>query len=506
MDITNQLIESFGKFDSTLNALDQRLVALGESVDKFNESTNKATDNEEKKQKKLTDYEKKRLQFEKRYDKEIKSIQKRFATAISVATKTQTKLNQLNEKYNKGLQSSIKNTLMQNKVTGTLIKGVSMFKDAMGVAAAKLKDMPVAGAVGRGIGGAGRAAGSLLGKMGKVLPMASILAVPALLVRQLMKVDQTMADIATNTGLVGKNLAMVQNNVVEATSGLYAFGINLGDAGRQASALVDSLGNAELVTSDLIKNTSLIAKATGMSAQEAGELTKALVRGFGATAEDVESFTNNMMSFATTSGVNARKVMRDISNDSNLTSIYLGRGEDALMKSAVLAAKMGKSMAEQNQTLDAFSTIESSVENVAEINRLTGANLDAQKMFMLFMQQDVPGTMRELQKAFGTSRAQSLLKTMPGAFKNIAGSLNMSVTDLKNLDTVMQDFDKSTSKADKSQEMIKQSIKDSTTILDTLKNLLLQSMLPAFNNIGQFLVETIKSQYKGYYRGCFSIW
>ena len=49
MDITNQLIESFGKFDSTLNALDQRLVALGESVDKFNESTNKATDNEEKK-------------------------------------------------------------------------------------------------------------------------------------------------------------------------------------------------------------------------------------------------------------------------------------------------------------------------------------------------------------------------------------------------------------------------------------------------------------------------
>ena len=155
----------------------------------------------------------------------------------------------------------------------------------------------------------------------------------------------------------------------QATAGLYAFGMNMEEVGRQAGALVDALGNASYVTEQLITNTSLIAKATGMSADEAANLTSTLIKGFDKTTPQVKEFADSMMSFASTSGVNARKVMRDIANDSNLTSIYLGRGEDYLMKSAVLAAKMGKSLAEQNQTLDAFSTIESSVEQVAEINR-----------------------------------------------------------------------------------------------------------------------------------------
>ena len=485
MDITNQLIESFGKFDSTLNALDQRLVSLGESVDKFNESTNKAADDEGKKQKKLTDYEKKRLQFEKKYDKEIRGIQKRFSTAISVATKTQTKLNQLNQKYNKQLQTSIKNSLMQNKVTGALIKGVSMFKDAVGVAAAKLKEMSFSGATRSAVGG-------IAGKLKGMLPMAAILSVPSLIIRQLFKVSTTMAGLARSTGLVGSNLTMITNNVEQSTAGLYAFGMNMEEVGRQAGALVDALGNASYVTEQLITNTSLIAKATGMSADEAANLTSTLIKGFDKTTPQVKEFADSMMSFASTSGVNARKVMRDIANDSNLTSIYLGRGEDYLMKSAVLAAKMGKSLAEQNQTLDAFSTIESSVENVAEINRLTGANLDAQKMFMMFQTQDTLGVMRELQGAFSNPRAIAMLDKYPGAFKSVAGSLNLSIKDLKQMDRVMADFEKSTMGASKSQQEIEDHIKAGMDILEQMKGIFFSAILPAFNNIGKMLMNNIK--------------
>ena len=489
MDITNQLIESFGKFDSTLNALDQRLISLGESVDRFNDSTNKAADDEEKKQKKLTDYEKKRLQFEKKYDKEIRGIQKRFSTAISIATKTQTKLNQLNEKYNKQLRASIKNSLMQNKVTGSLIKGVSMFKDAVGVAAAKLKEMSFS----RNISGAaGKAVGGIAGKLKGMLPMAAILSVPGLIVRQLLKVSTTMAELAKSTGLVGSNLKMVTNNVEQATAGLYAFGMNMEEVGKQAGALVDALGNASYVTKQLITNTSLIAKATGMSADEAANLTSTLIKGFDKTTPQVKEFADSMMSFASTSGVNARKVMRDIANDSNLTSIYLGRGEDYLMKSAVLAAKMGKSLAEQNQTLDAFSTIESSVENVAEINRLTGANLDAQKMFMMFQTQDTLGVMRELQGAFSNPRAIAMLDKYPGAFKSVAGSLNLSIKDLKQMDRVMADFEKSTMGASKEQQQIEDHIKAGMDLLEQMKGIFFSAILPAFNNIGKMLMENIK--------------
>ena len=224
---------------------------------------------------------------------------------------------------------------------------------------------------------------------------------------------------------------------------------------------------------------------------EAGTLTKTLVKGFGATAEDVESFTNNMMSFATTSGVNARKVMRDISNDSNLTSIYLGRGEDALMRSAVLAAKMGKSMAEQNQTLDAFGTIEGAIETVAEINRLTGSNLDAMTMYQNFVSQDVEATMKALTGAFSTSMARRELERSGGLFKGIASTLNMTIGDLKMLPSGMKDFEDATADANTEQEMVLTSIKASTGMIDELKNVISGALLPAFNNLSKFLTDKI---------------
>ena len=47
-----------------------------------------------------------------------------------------------------------------------------------------------------------------------------------------------------------------------------------------------------------------------------------------------------MKNFATSTGVNARKVIQDIASNTNLTAIYLSRGEDYLKKAAVQAAKI----------------------------------------------------------------------------------------------------------------------------------------------------------------------
>ncbi len=484
MNIANQLAAQQQEIVGMLGKMATGFDGLSSSVEQLADSMNKAADETEKQsdqEKKLADYQKKRERFQKKYDKELD----RFAGVITLARKSQEQLNKLSQKYNDVIKASTKILIGENTLRQKALKGMTMFKDAIGVVGAKLKTMSLGGAAGRAVGG-------IAGKLKGVLPMAAILSVPGLIVRQLLKVSTTMAELAKSTGLVGSNLKMVTNNVEQATAGLYAFGMNMEEVGRQAGALVDALGNASYVTEQLITNTSLIAKATGMSADEAANLTSTLIKGFDKTTPQVKEFADSMMSFATTSGVNARKVMRDISNDSNLTSIYLGRGEDYLMKSAVLAAKMGKSLAEQNQTLDAFSTIESSVENVAEINRLTGANLDAQKMFMMFQTQDTLGVMRELQGAFSNPRAIAMLDKYPGAFKQVAGSLNLSIKDLRQMDRVMADFEKSTMGASKEQQEIEDHIKAGMDLLEQMKGIFFSAILPAFNNIGKMLMENIK--------------
>ena len=459
MDIANQL----EKLSQPLSNVDESLVRLNETVDKLAaimgvaEERQKAVNNVAKEGAKLTELERKLRIREYKFKKQrLRDEQKSFKD-----------LSKITNLFSKGMSVAVTKLQIFSKNLGNKILS--------------------------SIGGAAKGAlGGIFNKAKGMLPLAAILSVPGLIVRQLLKVSTTMAELAKSTGLVGSNLTMVTNNVEQATAGLYAFGMNMEDVGRQAGALVDALGNASYVTEQLITNVSLIAKATGMSADEAANLTSTLIKGFDKTAPQVKEFADSMMSFATTSGVNARKVMRDIANDSNLTSIYLGRGEDYLMKSAVLAAKMGKSLAEQNATLDAFSTIESSVENVAEINRLTGANLDAQKMFMMFQTQDTLGVMKELQGAFSNPRAVAMIDKYPGAFKQVASSLNLSIKDLRQLDRVMADFEKSTAGASKSQQEIEDHIKAGMDILEQMKGIFFSAILPAFNNIGKMLMENIK--------------
>ena len=502
MDIANQLIETFGKMDSTLNSLDDRMARLSESVDRFAEASNGAAEAAEKEEEVKDNqfkFEKKLAAFQKKRQKD----QVAFARTVNTLAAGYKILSKLNTKRIANEKSTLKYLKEQNKITSKVVKTFSTLRDVAGLAAAKFRAMrdPKGGVDGEKSGGGGgnrfqkakkAIMGGKLGALSAIIPGGFLITGASLLLKQLLKVDSTMAGLATQTGLVGTELQDVTTNVQKATAGLYAFGINMEDAGKNAAALVDKLGNASYVTEELVTNTSLIAKATGMSADEAATLTSTLIKGFGKTTPEVKEFADNMMSFATTSGVNARKVMRDISNDSNLTSIYLGRGEDALMRSAVLAAKMGKSMAEQNQTLDAFSTIEGAMETVAEINIRTGANLNAQKMFMLFQTQDIEGALRELQKAFSTPQAQANLDAFPGAFKAVASSLNMSVKDLRQLDKVMADFEKSSMGASKEQQEIEDHIKAGMDLLEQMKGIFFSAILPAFNSVGQMLVGEIK--------------
>ena len=462
-DISIELAQAIGSLTTSLVGLDDKIDKMTASVDKF---TSTQEDSEER-------------------QRTVNKIAKEGAKL----TELERKLRIREYKFRKQRLRD------QEKSFRDLSKLTNLFSKGMSVAVTKLQifSKNLGNKILSSIGGAAKGAlGGIFNKAKGMLPLAAILSVPGLIVRQLLKVSTTMAELAKSTGLVGSNLTMVTNNVEQATAGLYAFGMNMEEVGRQAGALVDALGNASYVTEQLITNTSLIAKATGMSADEAANLTSTLIKGFDKTTPQVKEFADSMMSFASTSGVNARKVMRDISNDSNLTSIYLGRGEDYLMKSAVLAAKMGKSLAEQNQTLDAFSNQDSALEQVAEINRLTGANLDGQKMFMMFQTQDTLGAMKELQRAFSSPRAIAMLDKYPGAFKQVAGSLNLSIKDLRQMDRVMADFEKSTMGASKSQQEIEDHIKAGMDILEQMKGIFFSAILPAFNNLGKMLMENIK--------------
>ena len=331
-----------------------------------------------------------------------------------------------------------------------------------------------------------------IGKLAAGGPIAAITGVVGLLVKQLLQVSDTIAEISKDTGLVGNNLIKMKKNVIDATAGLHVYGISMKDVGKQASALVDSLGNANLVTTRLLDVTSRLAKATGMSAQESANLATNLIRGFGKTAPQVEQFSKSIMNFATNSGVNARKVMRDIANDSNLTAIYLSRGEDYMAKTAIMAAKMGKSMAENMATTDVFLDIEAGSDVVGKLNQFFGGNLNALKMYNLDIKQDTIGVMKELNKVVGTPEGISQLDRYPGIAKQLASQLNLNIKDFRNLNKVIKEMETAAKGPTKEQKDLNKFIYESMTLWEKIQGIVASMMLPMFTQLGSLVDEKLK--------------
>jgi hypothetical protein len=323
-------------------------------------------------------------------------------------------------------------------------------------------------------------------------PLGAITSAATLLFKQLMQVSDTIADLSKSTGLVGKQLKTVFKEVKAGAAGMHAFGIGLKEAGVQASALIDSLGNANKVTGKLIDVTARVAKAMGGSAQESAALADNLIRGFGKTAPQVEKFAQSIMTFATKSGVNARKVMRDISNDSNLTAIYLSRGEDYMAKTAVMAAKMGKSMADNLATTDAFLNIESGSDLTGRLNNFFGSNLNALKMYNMAVKQDTVGVMKELNTVFSSPKGIAMIQKYPGIAKQLGAELGLNVKDMKQLGKVIQDMDKAARGPTKEQMKLNDFIKQGMTLWEQLKGLVASALMPLFTELGTMLNDQIK--------------
>lgn len=334
--------------------------------------------------------------------------------------------------------------------------------------------------------GAGSRAGAGLG-------IAAIASAGALLLKTFNNIEKVSVSISKQTGLTGKNLQFVRKNMIEAQNASIRFGVSMEESAEAAAGLVTSLGNFRKISPELIKTTSLIAKYTGLGAEEAAKFTGTMVKGFGMTAKDVETFSDRIVDFATRSGVNARKVMADIASDTNLTSIYLSRGEDYLKRAAIQAQKMGKSMGEIDSVSQGFLDLDSAAESVGLLNQYTGSSLNALEMFNLAARKDTTAIMSRLNQAFSTPQGIRFVQDMPGLAEKFAGQFNLTLRDVR----VMAGLEKSITQDMTSQEKravkIAEAVAAQQTTFSRITNELKQDIFPIVNTLGEKLVKVVNS-------------
>ena len=320
-----------------------------------------------------------------------------------------------------------------------------------------------------------------------------IVAAGALVLKQFHEIEKTSVELSKQTGLTGKNLKTLRGTMMDAQSSSYEFGISMQDSAAATAAMVKSLGNFRKVSSEMVKTATLLAKFTGVSNEEAAEFTGVMIKGFGKTAKDVMNFGNTMKDFATRSGVNSRKVMADIMQNTNLTSIYMSKGEDYLKRSAVQAAKLNMSMSETASATEQFLDIDSSAETVGKINQYMGSSLNSLELFNLAAKGDTEAVMKRLGKAFASPRGVRFMEEMPGLANKFGKEFGFNLKQMR----IMAGLDKEKVKIKSAeaveQETIAAAVKSQQTTMDQLSNKLKSVTLPLVNSIAEPIVNLISS-------------
>ena len=328
-------------------------------------------------------------------------------------------------------------------------------------------------------------------RAGAAAGAAALIAGGALLLKQFNEIEKASISLSKQTGLSGKNLAVLRSNMVSAHNASIAFGVSMKESADATAGLVTSMGNFRKITPELIRNTSIIAKYTGLGAEQAAKFTGTLVKGFGMSASDVENFSDRIVDFATKSGVNARKVMADIAQNTSLMSVYMSRGEDYLKRTAVQAQKLGMSLSEADSVSKGFLDLDSAAESVGLLNQYTGSSLNALEMFNLAARKDTEGIMNRLNKAFSTPQGIRFIQKMPGLAEQFASKFGMNLDQLRSAAGLERDMTKSSKERKTEAEKIADTVAKQQTSFEKITNQLKSDVFPIIISVAESLVSVV---------------
>ncbi|HNB39785.1 MAG TPA: hypothetical protein PLV97_10945, partial [Chitinophagales bacterium] len=200
---------------------------------------------------------------------------------------------------------------------------------------------------------------------------------PKNILDKLYDFDQILNDTQREFGLnMDKNKAKFSELVGQTQ----IFGLSTKETGE----LMGKLGeNLRTTNWDLLgtaaKDMAAIGKATGLSVDEMDQLGTQMMF-YGRTSKDVAKFTEETMQMAQRYGLNAKKVLQEVTKAlPTMRSLGWQGGEKALRDMVIQAQKLGQNMDDLTASAKKLRTLEGSIEASADL-ALVGVNTNAIQM------------------------------------------------------------------------------------------------------------------------------
>ena len=227
--------------------------------------------------------------------------------------------------------------------------------------------------------------------------------------------DKAIRTSALSMGLLGSRSGEFRDNITNAQDAAIELGTTIQDLAEIQATYSDELGRAVLLSEKGLNNISDIAKGTGMGAEAAAKMT-AEFNAQGLSTQKTADLIEQTMNDASSMGLNASKVIKNIQSNIKLLNRYNFKGGvKGLAKMAETVTKLGIDMETVAPMADKLFNIEGAVEMSAQLQVLGGKWSQLADPFKLMYQ--ARNDMEGLVKSIGEAAAQSASLDADGNIK-----------------------------------------------------------------------------------------
>lgn len=231
----------------------------------------------------------------------------------------------------------------------------------------------------------------------------------------IFEMDKAIKTTSLSMGLLGNRSQEFYSNILDVNASLTSVGITVQDLAKIQEVYSDELGRSVILSEKGLEAMSYMAKGTGLGAEAAAKMA-AEFDSQGLSVEKTATFMEQTMNDASSMGLNASKVTKNIQNNIKLLNRYnFKEGVKGLAKMAETVTKLGIDMNAVAPMADKLFNIDGAVEMSAQLQVLGGKWSQLADPFKLMYQ--ARNDMDALVKSIGEAAAESASLDKDGNIK-----------------------------------------------------------------------------------------
>ena len=262
------------------------------------------------------------------------------------------------------------------------------------------------------------------------IAMKAISAVVGAIAEGFKRFDKTTGSISKSLNITNSEAGGIAQSMVRASFGSDKLFVSSKGLSESLIAINDSLGTSVVLSNDQLETFTKLRETAGLTNEELMGVQKLSLANGASFDENADSLINQVEALNKSNGlyVNAKDVLKDVSNLSAATTLSLGKSPEALAEAVTVAKQLGMEMSKIDQIAGSLLDFESSIENELQAELLLNKDINLEKARQAALNNDFATVAKEIAEQAGNSAEFTAMNRIQQ--EALAKAVGMSREDL----------------------------------------------------------------------------